>query len=454
LGLDRNHPVNGEVGQLQVWICEDPTDALSSMTPLGQRCRTDNMIEPAGTAGSHRHARDAFMKTWVLVAMMAAASSPAYAQTGSFLKDARTNQEPKQKAGDSNLTQDEEVKLGASVSLRIRRRFGVVQDPSVHKYVALVGTLLAQQTERPNLPWTFVVLDTDGVNAFAAPGGFVHVTRGALALVKSEAELAALLGHEMTHVAHNHTLNAIRKSGGVQIGAGGTPVDRAPLLDKLAADVHELVLENSFDQSDELDADTGSIALARRTGYAPTALADFLTRLDERNKDRQQRNGLFASHPETRERIDNVRKIVATMAGGPGQPFGLRAAPTAAPAAGAQAAGRYTSTVKFQPTDIAKISVVAEGSAGPAGSSFVGDDKNSSSNKKDETTAKKGFGLGALITSNRTEKEKQTAQVSASGGARGVGPDRLASGGSNPDLVKVTLTTEELETFRKGSLWN
>ena len=92
------------------------------------------------------------------------------------------------------MTDAEEQQLGAAVSERIRTRYGVVQDAAVHRYVALVGGALAQGSTRPALPWTFIVLDTDGVNAFAAPGGFVHVTRGTLALVKNEAELAGVLG--------------------------------------------------------------------------------------------------------------------------------------------------------------------------------------------------------------------------------------------------------------------
>ena len=93
---------------------------------------------------------------------------------------AQQAQERKQQFDDLNITEAEEIELGADVSLKIRQRFGVVQDPAVHKYVTLVGTMLAEQTTRPKLPWTFIVLDTDGVNAFAAPGGFVHITRGAL----------------------------------------------------------------------------------------------------------------------------------------------------------------------------------------------------------------------------------------------------------------------------------
>ena len=96
---------------------------------------------------------------------------------------------------DLSMTDAEEQELGRLVSEKIRTRYGVVQDANVHRYVSLVGLALAQGSTRPALPWTFIVLDTDGVNAFAAPGGYVHVTKGALALLKNEAELAGVLGH-------------------------------------------------------------------------------------------------------------------------------------------------------------------------------------------------------------------------------------------------------------------
>jgi predicted Zn-dependent protease len=232
----------------------------------------------------------------------------------------------------------------------------------------------------------------------------------------------------MTHVAHKHTVNAIRKNKAVQLGTNETLANRGPFLDKLANKAYEMVLENSFDRGDELDADTGSIALSQKLGYAPASLADFLTRLDERNKDQPAQNGLFASHPAMKERIDRIRK-------------------SAGATAGAVVAARYTSTVKYQPTEITKIAVVAEGSAGLAGSTA---DKKDDKAKKEEEPKKKGFGLSALKPASSSDKEKQTAQVSASGGARGLGPDRLAKGGDNPNPVKVTVTPAEIETFKKG----
>src|SRR5260221_14471885 len=155
------------------------------------------------------------MKQSMAVVALLAMVSPAYAQLGGILNKAQKAQEAKNKLDDLNVSEEEERKIGEDVSAKIRQRFGVVQDPAIHKYVTLVGTTLAQQSERPNLAWTFIVLDTDGVNAFPSPGGFVHITRGALGLIKNESELAGVLGHEIGHVVRKHTINAIRKSNAV-----------------------------------------------------------------------------------------------------------------------------------------------------------------------------------------------------------------------------------------------
>ena len=123
---------------------------------------------------------------------------------------------------DLEITDDDEQQIGAGGQREIRQRYGVVQDPAIHKYVTLVGTVLAQASTRPNLAWKFIVLDTDGVNALAAPGGYIHITRGALSLMKNEAELAGVLGHEIIHVTEKHTIRAIQKGKAVQMGADET----------------------------------------------------------------------------------------------------------------------------------------------------------------------------------------------------------------------------------------
>jgi predicted Zn-dependent protease len=364
------------------------------------------------------------MKLWIGIVLVLAVGSPAYAQLGGLMRKAQEAQERKQQFDDLNITEKEEVELGADVSAKIRERFGVVQDAAVHKYVTLVGTVLTEQTSRPKLPWQFIVLDTDGVNAFAAPGGFVHITRGALGLIKSEAELAGVLGHEIAHVAQKHTVNAIRKSKGVQFGTSQTLSNRAMFLDVLANRAYDMVLENSFDRGDELDADKEGILMVQKAGYAGSGLAEFLARLAERNKGQAQKNGLFASHPETQERITKNKQLAGTKPG-------------------AAVAARYISNIKYQATDITKVAVIVEGSAG-----LTGSEKEKPQPKEAEEPKRKGFGLSNLTKSVTSEKQSQ--QVAASGGARGVGPDRLAKGGDNPNPVKTAVSPSDLAAFKKG----
>jgi beta-barrel assembly-enhancing protease len=372
------------------------------------------------------------MKQSMLIVAMLALTAPAYAQFGGLsdgLKRAQQAKAAKDKFDDLNVTDEEERKIGEDVSLKIRDRFGVVQDPAIHKYVTLVGTLLAHQSERPNLAWTFIVLDTDGVNAFASPGGIVHITRGALGLIQNEAELAGVLGHEIGHVAHKHTVNAIRKNKAVQLGTNETLANRGPFLDKIANKAYEMVLENKFDRGDEMDADKEGVALAEKLGYAPGALGQFLTRLDDRNKDQPAQNGLFASHPETKERIETIRKLAGAKTG-------------------VMVDARYKTNVKYQPTPVTAIATVEDGASGLTGSTAPA--KGDKDAKKDdgEQPKKRGFGLGALKPASAPER--QTAQVSASGGSRGLGPDRAAKGGANHNPVKVAVNDAELAAFKKG----
>jgi predicted Zn-dependent protease len=369
------------------------------------------------------------MKKWFVALALVGVASPAFAQFGGLLDKAKQAQDAKKKFDDLNVSEEEERKIGEDVSQKIRVRFGVVQDPAVHKYVTLVGTALAQQSERPKLNWTFVVLDTDGVNAFASPGGIVHITRGALGLIQNEAELAGVLGHEITHVSHKHAVGAIQKSKAVQMGSEQLN-SRGPFLDQMANKVYEIVLENKFDRGDELDADKTGVALAQKLGYNGGGLGVFLTRLDERNKDTPAQNGLFASHPDTKERIDKIKQLAGSKPG-------------------ATVDVRYRTNIKYEATDVSKIATLVNGASGLTGSTKDDKDKNDKDAKKEDEPKKKGFGLSALKPGG-AQPERQTAQVQASGGSRGVGPDRDAKGGSNPNPVKVTVSAAEVDAFKKG----
>ena len=328
------------------------------------------------------------------------------------------------------MTDAEEQQLGANVSERIRTRYGVVQDANVHRYVALVGTALALNSTRPTLPWTFIVLDTDGVNAFAAPGGYVHITRGALALIKSEAELAGVLGHEIIHVTEKHTVRAIQKNQAVQMGAAETLSGSAALMDRVVTAVYDNIVERGFGRAEENESDELGITLANKTGFAPNGLTSFLVTLKERNKNATEKRGLFASHPEMQDRLDRITKLIASKK----------------LAATATLEARYTKNVTYKPVPVTAIATVEAGAAGLTGGDAKAEEKKAEEKKAEEP--KKGrFGLSKMLPTGGGEKKQ--AQVTASGGARGVDPEKDSKVGSNPTVVPVKLVAADIAAFKK-----
>jgi predicted Zn-dependent protease len=141
-----------------------------------------------------------------------------------YLGGSGTDKIGKAIGGAMSTTRSTEAEAAArrAGSANIRKKFGVVQDESVHRYVTLVGAVLARVSKKPDYTWRFIVLDTDAVNAFAAPGGYVHITKGCLALVANESELAGVLGHELTHVVEDHTIKALSKAGFVDTAASAS----------------------------------------------------------------------------------------------------------------------------------------------------------------------------------------------------------------------------------------
>ena len=368
------------------------------------------------------------MRTGILViALSVAAAGSASAQLGQIGKGISIAKKAND-VRDLQMTDAEEQQLGEAVSERIRTRYGVVQDAAVHRYLALVGGALAQGSKRPALPWTFIVLDTDGVNAFAAPGGFVHVTRGTLALIKNESELAGVLAHEIVHVTGKHTIRAIQKSKAVQMGAAETLSGSAGLMERAVTATYDNIVERGFGRAEENESDEEGIALANKTGYAPQGLSAFLTTLKDRNKASTEKRGLFASHPEMQERLDRLSKQIASQK----------------LAATATLEARYKKNITYKPVAVTAIATVDPGAAGLAG-------EEKKPEEKKEAPKKRGFGLGRMLPSGGGEKKQ--AQVTASGGARGVDPEKDSKGGSNPRPVAVKVAAADIAAFKKdGSL--
>ncbi len=397
------------------------------------------------TAGFNRRRRVgaalALLLAWMAMPGGAAkaASSPQIGdKLGSILKKAQ------QASEDLKIDDQEEQALGADVSARIRERYGVVQDPAVTRYVSLVGTVLAQASSRPNLAWKFIVLDTDGVNAFAAPGGYIHITRGALGLIQTEAELAGVLAHELTHVTAKHTIRAVQKNKLVQVGANQSKITRdSPIFKELVAKSTEIVMAG-FGRDDELEADQKGVRLANAVGYAPSALVDFLGRLADRNRSSASKQGLFASHPEMQDRIQRLRNQVSAE----------HLVSTAT------LGDRYHRFISYTAVDQTSIATVEAGAAGltgssgntsgttKSGSSTSGGTTKSDGTKKDQPPPKKkGFGLGSLLAPGPSEKK--SAEVTGSAAARGVDKELGAKGGPVKTVVPVTLTAADIAAFKK-----
>jgi beta-barrel assembly-enhancing protease len=371
------------------------------------------------------------------IGLLMASARPARAggaagQLGSVLKRA-------QQVHDLQITDEEEQKLGAAVSENIRKRYGVVQDPAVHKYVTLVGAVLAQASSRPNLPWKFIVLDTDGVNALAAPGGYVHITRGALSLMKNEAELAGVLGHEVIHITEKHTMKAIQKGKMVQMGTSETLSNSPALFSKFVDKATEGVMAG-FGRGEELEADDKGIVLANKVGYDPKGLITFLTTIKERNSGSGEKQGLFASHPEMDERLTKLQKKIAD----------------AKLTASATVEARLQKNITYKPVPLGAVTTVEKGSAGltGGGSAKSADEAKKDDAQKDDTASaddgkkkKKGFGLSRLMASGGNEEKSTETTGSAAG--RGLDKERNAKGGSNPAPVAVAVTAADLTAFRK-----
>ena len=372
----------------------------------------------------------------LVVAGLSVGVHPAAAQLGGVTGALRKAQTV-QKLADLKVTEAEEQQIGQQVSDKVVESFGVYQDANVTKYVTLVGAVLAQASTRPNLNWQFVVLDTEGVNAFAAPGGFVHITKGLLGLMKNEAELAGVLAHEIVHVTEKHTVKAIQNNNLVsvasdEVGAGGGLAQS--LVAKLADAAYKNILNNEFSRNDEEDSDEKGVQLANKVGYAPTGLPSALTKLVDRNKDIKEKNGMFASHPMMKDRLAAIDKTIREKK----------------LAATATVQARYAKNITFDAKPATALATVAEGSRGltGGGDEKKPDDKKTADAEKKEEPKKSGGLLGRLKPSGGSQA--QQSQTVASAGARGVNPDRDAVGGSNKNRVPVKIGPSDIAEFQKG----
>lgn len=211
------------------------------------------------------------------------------------------------------LSESDEIEMGRGVAANLLGAAPLVTDPTMQAYVNRIGKWLAMHSERPNLPWRFGVLDTNGVNAFATPGGYVFITRGMLVRCRDEAELAGILAHEISHVVERHALNTMRK--GALVGLAGdafseyTAKQGKESLTKLVSAGTE-IFTRGLDKEDEFAADRLGVVIAARAGYDPYGLPGVLQTLASINPKDDAVALMFKTHPDPSKRLELITDVM------------------------------------------------------------------------------------------------------------------------------------------------
>jgi predicted Zn-dependent protease len=222
-----------------------------------------------------------------------------------------------------DIDEKQEVEIGREMAATLLGAAPLVANDALQRYVNAVGRWLASQTERPDLPWSFGVLDAPQLNAFAAPGGFIFVTRGLLERMRSESELAGVLAHEIAHVLQKHHLKAIQKSA--QVGLA-TNVLALALQERNSAARDKLIsfgkemYTRGLDRADELEADRLGMVIAARGGYDPWGLPAVLQTLQAMNPQDSGIALMFKTHPAPAERLGALEKAAAPLEAYSAQP--------------------------------------------------------------------------------------------------------------------------------------
>jgi len=209
----------------------------------------------------------------------------------------------------SLISEQQEIELGKQTDVEIRAEYGVYPDPALEAYITAAGEALAVRTHRTSLAYHFAVLDSPVINAFAAPGGYVYVTRGLLALMNSEDELAVVLGHELGHVNARHSVKRMSEMILLQAGlAIGSALSETFSQLSGVAGVGAQLLFLKYSRDDERQADTLGVDYARRASYNPGGMVLFFAALQKSGDLSGSRPipGFLSTHPLTSERILDV----------------------------------------------------------------------------------------------------------------------------------------------------
>jgi predicted Zn-dependent protease len=237
----------------------------------------------------------------------------AWAQFGSLIDKAK-----KIKKGADIVTPwspAQESAIGEASAAKLINVFGLYQNPDMVDYVNMVGNTVARQAPR-DIQYHFAILDTEAVDAMGLPGGYVFVTRGLLANISNEAQLAGVLGHEIAHVDRRHLEKEVRaqKTAAFAKEEAAERVPTAAELINMAGQVVTTALTSQVSRDKETEADKMGLDLAAKAGYAPSGLRDILEVLAKASDDSENKRALGlwqATHPPFSERVSTLTGMLA-----------------------------------------------------------------------------------------------------------------------------------------------
>ncbi|MDI1307826.1 MAG: M48 family metallopeptidase [Methylotenera sp.] len=205
-------------------------------------------------------------------------------------------------------SKEEEIALGREITGNLLGAAPLVKDEALQKYVNSVGRWVASQSERPNLPWHFGVIESDDLNAFSAPGGYVMITKGLYRKMSNEAQLAGVLGHEIGHVVAKHQLKVLQKQQLLNLGASflSSKMGKDNKIISKAIGSGAEISARSLDKNAEFEADRLGLSYAARSGYEPFGLTDILQILGQTNPNDNSVALLFKTHPLPDERLASL----------------------------------------------------------------------------------------------------------------------------------------------------
>ena len=223
-----------------------------------------------------------------------------------------------------NIDEAKEIEIGRQLAALLLGAKPAHPDMALQRYVNRLGRWISLQSTRPDLPWTFVVLDDTGYNAFAAPGGYVFVTKGLIDRCADESELAGILAHEVTHVTSKHHLQAIRQSAMAGLGTRllASQIKTGNMAGQLVKDqllsLFRTVYTKGLSQTDEFDADRSGVALSAKAGFDPYGLVSVLQQLRTATPDNPMFTLNISTHPAAQARLDYLEQSMGKQLDGLG----------------------------------------------------------------------------------------------------------------------------------------